>query len=180
MTKLNKLIREAILKDCIKKQFSQRQEDRKKSENSLAMDLYKNVFDEKILRAVKKIPKDWLRQDSCLRFNCGGYSLRLNVDKAVPVPYSNGCGVLGSITGDLATSAIKHAEESDKLKEEIRSAYLALETLLDSVSTIKQLSEAWPEGKQFYAGFLEAKGKSNVPALQVSELNKKLGLKETQ
>lgn len=128
---------------------------------------------------MRKIPEKWLREDACLRFNCGGYSLTLRAKKAVRVAsISYGCSQLGTVTGELADRAKAHAQATEGLKRERAEGERALLALLSSVSTLAQLEKTWPEGKPFYQRFMQARPGSNLPAVQVSEINKMLGLKD--
>jgi hypothetical protein len=174
--KLTKEIREKIASDTVKGQFAKREKDLKKAHHEMGMKLYNFVFDEATRKAVKKVPEKWLRHCDCLRFNCNGWNLRFNVDKPVPTPNSSHCDVLGSVTGDLATEAQELSKEEQKYRDDLSSAYRALITMLNELNTMKQLQDTWPEGKQYYGKYLKAKEGSTLPAIQVSEVNKILGI----
>ena len=180
MTRLTKDIRTSIANRATEAAFKSRIADHKKAENTLGMQLFRHVFDEKTLKAVAKVPTAWFRQDCCLRFNCAGYDLTFRLDKPVSAPYSGGgfCSRLGTVTGELAERAQKHAQDGEKLTKERNAAYEAVMTMLNSVSSIAQLEKAWPEGKEFYSMYAEAREGSNLPAIKVAEINKMLGLAE--
>jgi len=101
MTRITKDTADSIARNASTTQFKERIEAIEQRENDIAMEIYNSIYDEKLLKQLAKIPQEWLRQDECLRFNCGGYGLRLTVKKAVCVPYSSHCANLGNISLSL-------------------------------------------------------------------------------
>lgn len=178
MTRLTKDLRQAIARNCVEVQFAKQKKEVRKEESDLGLELYKDVFDAKIISQAKKMPEKWLRKDSCLRFNCAGYDLRFNVEPSLSVPFSSDCSRLGSVTGELASKAQEFVARRDKLNESYRAAYNAVLALLDSVNSIAQLEKVWPDGKPFYARYVQSVQGTSVPAIQVKELNTLLGLAE--
>jgi len=175
--RLTQDMRALIAQKAVNESFRKQTETHAKMENAIGIECYKTVFDEATRRAVAKIPEKWLQEDACLRFNCGGFDLRLTVEKAPRVPSTGyGCRSLGSITGDLADRAQAHAQAGETLKRNKADAQRALLVMLGSVSTIGQLEKTWPEGKPFYEKYLEARPGSNLPAIQVAEINAMLGI----
>jgi len=177
MTRLNSSIKDSITNACMHHQFDKENETLKKQEHVMGMKLYKTVYSKKTLDAVAKVPTEWFRKDACLRFNCGGYDLRFTVNEAVPVPGRNyGCEIRGAVTGEIAEQAQKFAQEKQDKQNNQEKARKLLRTMLDNIQTIKSLERTWPEGKKFYAKYLEQKEGSSLPVVQVDVVNQALGL----
>jgi len=183
MTRITKDLADTIARSTVNEQFKKRADEIRKEEYAIAMELYKHAFDvpmengKNLLNAVNKVPKNWFRMDKCLRFNCEGYQLHLDVEKAVPVPYSTECRRLADITGPLAKKAQEFASKKQAARDEFDTAYRALKNMIESCGTVKKLHKTWPEGITFYGKYLEATEGANLPAVQIKEINKMLGLK---
>ncbi len=178
MTRLTKDMRDTIARAATSVAFKERKEAHRKAENALALELYNSLFDSAVQKAVAKVPNNWFRQDDCLRFNCNGYDLMFRAENPLPVPYSAYCSRLGNVTGELGDRAKDHATVAEKLGSDERDAYRKVKVMLDSVSTFAQLEKAWPEGRPFYEKYITSRKGSNLPAVQIAEINEMLGLKE--
>lgn len=179
MTRITNEMRNSIAHNATKNIFDVQGKAIKQEESDLAIELYNSLFESKELGQIKKLPKKWFHYDGCLRFNCAGYDLTFCVFEAVPVPYDRGyCSRLGNITGDLAEKAQAFGSKKEGVKDEQNKTRQTIKSLLYSVNTIKQLKTVWPEGAEFYAIYDEAstKSKGGVPAVQIEEINKLLGL----
>jgi hypothetical protein len=174
--KLTKEIRERIVGMATGEYFTPKKKAIDAQEHDLGMELYHHVFNADELAKVSALPRFWLRHDGCLRFNCGGYDIRFTVKTAVPVPYSTHCASLGSVTGALSDKAQAFAQSKQDLGRDYDRAKIALMKMLESVSTVKRLKQIWPEGEKFYAQYLDTPERPGVPAIQVTEINKMLGL----
>jgi len=175
--KLTNDIRTTIANNAIKESFKERDDALKKRHHDMGMKLYEILFPKDLRDKLKKIPDGWFGMDKCLKFNCAGYNLTFLVDEEVPVPRSYGCAVLGAITGAEAEEAQALAKESEVMRNEAKAAHRALSTMLASITSTKQLEQAWPEGKPFYQQYIVEKSKSGVPALTIDAVNKALGIK---
>jgi hypothetical protein len=144
----------------------------------LAIECYNFLFPKKIRDLVAAVPAEWFRTCSCLRFNANGWSVSLNAGKEMPTPASNGCGNLGSLTGELAERVQAHVTEKRTMDSEYASARAKMLGFLEQFTTFKKLEEAWPEGKKFYQDFNADRPSANVPAVITKEINAMLGLKD--
>lgn len=176
MTRLTKEIRDCIANDCVRTQFKKTKDELTKQESLLAIECYNYVFDEKIRKQAAKMPTKWMRMDGCLMFNAGGYSVTLRVDKELPVPHATRCNRLGNIDGELADKVQDFSNKKQEANDKHKDAYRKLKAMLDSINSIKQLEKTWPEGKPFYKKYMEVKEGSSLPAVQIEDLNKTLGL----
>ena len=64
-------------------------------------------------------------------------------------------------------------ENSEKQIRDLRQEIMAI---LNSCATLKKLQEIWPESVNFLDGIQASVIKSNLPAVVVEDLNKKLGI----
>lgn len=179
MTTLNNYTRDDIIIAAISAAYDKKFKAIQEEEHEVGMLLYKASFKEKVLEAVDAIPKEWLRQDSCLRFNCGGHDLRFVVKKAVPVPYSRDCNRLENFDHKSPSTILaqEFCERKRALEEERNDAKRQLKSIVYSCRTIKKLKEIWPQGDKFYSAYMVEQGKPGLPAVQVENINKLLGLK---
>lgn len=185
MTRLTKDLRQAIANAAVAHAFEPRLEALKATEDALAREAYAFVIPAEEIEAAGHMPANWFRLDACLRFNVGGYTIRLQMaGEGVPVPYSAKneayggyhCGNLGTIPpGDLCDRIRAHSDATEAYKAERRTAYIATAGMLEGVSTLKRLSEVWPAGEQFYKRYAET-STTSLPAVRVDEVNAMLGI----
>ncbi len=185
MAKLTNYMRETIANLAVAHTFDPRKAALDKAEDALAREAYASIYPEAELKKVNALPGNWFRPDACLRFNVGGLTIRLNViGGGLPVPYrAKGekqggfhCNQLGVIPhGDLCDRIQAHATACEKYKEERTAAAKACAVMLSRVTTTAKLSEAWPEGEQFFKKFHD-EPKAALPMVRVDEVNSLLGL----
>ena len=176
MTRLTNDMRESISRRCIETQFNKEVEKFKKEEHELGMKCYHDIFDLKIRKAAEALPQKWLRMDGCLRFNVGGYDIRFTVTPPVPVPYSTSCASLGSVSKELAEACQDFANRKKDAKDKADKARIQLSAMLSKIGTVKSLEKTWPEGRAFYKKYLVVNDGAALPAIQVDDINKLLGL----
>lgn len=175
--RLTNSIREDLALKTIKETFGKDVESEKKAEAALAKKAYESLFDPKILTAVKKLPKEWVKFDNCLRFNIRGMSITLCMpEPGVVVPRTIGCTSLGVLSGDLGEEVVAFAEKKRDNYNARKDAQRKVYNMLVQLQTIKQLQDTWPEGKKFYADLLKVKEGSALPAIRIEEVNAALGL----
>lgn len=180
--RLTNAIRDGIVRRATETQnklFIEEKKNLEQEEHDLAMKLYREALDVGALKLANKLGEKWVKFDRCLRFNCAGYDLYLRVKTPVPVPRSSDCSRLANFAGAIAIEGQNFANKKKDLDESNKRIRRAVEAMLYSCSTIKMLAQAWPEGKQFYEMYdgVSAKSAAGLPAIQVSEINKMLGLK---
>lgn len=182
--RINKIIAQSIATNAVNDTFDDRKKELKDREAKLGMEGYETMFSEAVRKQAAAMPKEWIRQDACLRFNAGGYNLLFNVPEPVPVPihtrpygYGGSCNKLADIPhGDLCDRMQKWAQDCKTLTDEINQANRSVMNLVTRFSSIKRLKEAWPEGYEFYKAYEGEPVKVPLPALRIDELNKVLGL----
>lgn len=178
MTRLTNTLRDTIRHRAIGAAFSEREAELKANEHRLGMEAYDAVIPEAERIAAAGLPERWCRYDRCLRFNAGGWDVRLDVEKSVPVFSGYGCHRLGDITGDLAERIQAHVQAKEALRKDKARAEHELDGFLAQFKSLKQMAESWPEGNPFYADLDIDRKPGGVPAVRVMEINKLLNLGE--
>lgn len=147
-------------------------------EHELAAECWAHVFPQGVREAALAMPKGWLRLEGCLRFNAGGWTVLLNHNKSLPVPYLSEYGILGSLTGELADRVRAFVVERDNKKAERKKAFRDLTAAILAARTYKQLAVAWPEGLPYFEDHLpKKKGQpSTALAIPFAKINEALGL----
>lgn len=176
MATITKDIRERICRKTVTATFQPKKDAISKRENKLAIECYNHLFPKKIRDIIAKVPTEWLRSCSCLRFNANGWDINLNAGKEMPTPAMSGCGRLGNLTGEIAEKVQAFSQEKKSLEDEWRSANAKMLGFLEQFRTFKKLEEAWPEGKKFYKEFDADRPSANVPAVITKEINIMLGI----
>lgn len=176
--RLTKIDRDSVVNLAVKAAFEKRDAALKKQESELGIAAYEFLFPEKVRKIARTMPEGWLHEDSCLRVTFRGMQTTINTLKSVRVPTKNsyGCRTLGAINDeDLSDRFLKLEGDKENIKAERNQLSNNLHALLDRMGTLKQLSEGWPEGAKFYA-HLTPREAAPVPAIQISDINKALGL----
>ena len=178
MSRITQTTREKICRNAIKAGFAAREEALVGRSHALAIEAYESVFDEAVRRQALAMPKDWLRYDSCLRFNANGWDVTLNAREAVPVPHSYYCTRIGTLDGEMAERVQAFSTEKEQLRNDIHRAERETSGFLEQFKSFKQMRETWPEGEPFYGSFDVEKLAGGVPAVRVAEINKLLNIAE--
>ncbi|OCG77346.1 hypothetical protein A9G42_05425 [Gilliamella sp. Nev6-6] len=186
MTRLTKTIKEQICKNAIKQSpVTKELEIANENLSKLALDVYNdNVTAEQLKEA------DEIRaRGKSLPFNYY-FSFRINRDVRC---YFNGFSAYLALPPDRDFYELdeKPAYPAD---HEFSKQYLSLQSqrenlekqktdlnheimaILNSCSTLKKLQEIWPESVNFLDGIQADVIKTNLPAVVVDDLNKKLGI----
>jgi len=170
--------RESILSNAMgdsNKAFKKQAAELQKEEDKLATKCYKAIYPIDIIRKANALPDNWLRVDTCLRFNVNGMDIRLYSAKGHRVPNANGCKPLGVITGELADEVTAFANKKQDIDKSYRELRHKISAMLNSVSTVKSLQTVWPDGKPFYEFLLKPVGeKTGLPSVLISEINSAL------
>lgn len=119
-------------------------------------------------------------ESNSLRPAFGGQRVRLRYGKDnngkdiyLLTPDDNKC--LFPADHELSKRFEKLTQKENKLKEKETEINTTVQAALNSVTTIKRLIEIWPESKELIPTDI-SKSASTLPALQVEDLNKLIGL----
>src|SRR5579859_3840555 len=155
--RLNHYKRDAIVSLALASKFDTPRDLLVDEEHNLALDCYHAAFSNEELKTVASLKPYWFYQTTAFGVNFGYKQIRLNFKKQLPIPY----GSYGNYTVITNRSLIERFETLENNKKEYRDkrnlTEQHLRALLNSVTTLKSLSEAWPEGKKFYAEMDEPK-----------------------
>lgn len=176
--RLNQHDRNYIVKRAVTARFDPIRESLKKEEAQLGRELYDHVYSPKVRAWTKAAPKGWLYEDECLRFNLCGLQVSVSVPGGLPVPHNGGScrpqriPVLDEDLRDRYLNLQDRIKAESAEREQVRASLVGM---LSRVGTIAKLKEVWPEGLPFYDD-LQPRERIDVPALQVADINKMLGL----
>lgn len=175
-------IRRSICKDAIKAAFDGRNEEINKQEAALAIKVYEQVIPQEEREAIDRIHECWFGTSSSLYLNVASSHVTLSSDRYFRVPEkeygkNNWSRIFATIkAGPLADEIMTFCNAKEDLNKEQTTAERAIDALLSSATTLKALMAAWPEGEPYWSKYLDQPEKPGLPALQVSEVNRMLGL----
>lgn len=176
-SKLTNMIRDQIIGKAIAATFDKEHQEISVAKAELAERCYNHIVPLDVRKLIAKLPEGWLRLDKCLRFHINGLYISLGHPKGLPVKYSNGCGVVGSIVDDvLRDDVIELNKREEAFNASKSKAYKALQQMIYGITTFKQLKATWPEGEKFYSSLQPKTESSNLPAIMVDDVNAMLGL----
>ena len=185
MTKLNNTIREMIVDNAIHTQFGPTAKSLEDQENDLAIACYDHFYSMDF-KLITKLSRGWFDVSDWLQIRCGYEAMTLRSKKeAFLLPsnydYRTKMQTL-PIDHKLSNEIADHARSKEIFKEKKDQARKALRNMLSDILTLKHLIDTWPEGKPFYQWLLDnpAERKTGLPAVQITTINKMLGIKENE
>lgn len=180
--RLNKNIKERIVRTMLSRAFDERELRLKKQKVAFAMRVYNDTFPLKERKLMASLPEGWLAEVPWKTAGFGYSTVTLTFDPAVRMPRSHTQRPrLNSYAVDHPFTADFEALEAEEkaLLEEKKSAMRAANAVLDSVTTIARAKEAWPEASSIIdkaCGDAAATQKVMLPAVNMSEVNALLRL----
>lgn len=185
--KLTQYHRDEIRRKLIGSRFNDRQKELDTREHVLATDIYSGRYSLSDRKLIDSLPEGWLPRVAKIQVTVDRENRTLRfVDRTVPVlardwyygDESKPLSVIdGTSTSGLQYYSIRNAgngliEEKKKLRQNI-------DAVLSSVTTTAKLIEAWPEIKCIVQEVYQVRAGDMLPTVQVTELNKVLGLPPT-
>lgn len=188
--KLTNQLRDKIISDVVEVTTGKEEKSLKKRSQALALQLYNAVYSKATRDLMEKLPRGFMPEDKCLKFNLGGMNIQISTAECVRVPFSadankenisgnyrSGCERLGNIASeDLQIKYMQLHSEQEKHKEHVNKVANDTRALLYSLHTYPQLERTWPDGKKFYGKYAPKDGDSQLPAILIADLNKTLGI----
>jgi hypothetical protein len=188
--KLSNQLRDKIITDVVEMTTGKAKKALDKRSEALAIQLYNALYSKATRDAMAKLPRGFMPEDRCLKFNLGGMNIQITAEKALRVPYApqatddnmggnyrNSCQRLGNINNEeLQAKYLTLHEENEAHKTHVNKVANETRALLYSLHTYPQLVKTWPEGKKFYEKYAPKDGDSQLPALLIADLNKTLGI----
>jgi len=185
--RLNRDDKDEILSKAMIHGFKARKEALDAEEDALAVRCHSLIYSKKVRDFIDTVPAGWVKEihpkngkhrdayENSLIVQIGHEVVYLNLHTST-LRVKQGRGtVLGVIEDQKIIDRYRAlVAEREKLEEERGRAHNSLSALLERVRTLRQLAEAWPEGKDFYS-HLKPRA-SGVPMITISALNAALGL----
>lgn len=166
-------IREAALKDI----YIPIRDDLERRRAELFDRIYNAAVSDDERKAMAGIDPAWLCMSQHFQVNAGGYVLSFMLKKAYPSKWNSRAYDRINITDEgLIQEARDMQTEDEGLTTQYRRAYDSLFNLLDSARTFEALAKSWPEGEEYWKPVWEREKGQSLPAIQVSEVNRVLGL----
>lgn len=201
MTRLTKELRQSILSDILAHAFKHRFQHCIDAEKSFVDAVYKDVF-KKELPLIENVPKNWLDTHHCFKvmfagevaalyfgtgLSSGPYQLTESLQVSLkhefrPMPSLDKFGTFKvyDAGSKMAEAFSKLRGQKNDLIDEIKIASYQANAVLNSTSSIPKLLDIWPEAKEIIlkvtAPKYAQKTTSNLPAMQISQLNVLLDL----
>lgn len=111
-------------------------------------------------------------------------NIMVSAKKPIPIKTADGYERTNLTLNHAKEGHTSHIEAVQKwhddlaaLNKSYHEAKATLEAMMKGLTTFAKLTEQWPEGKKFYQSLpVDFPFQHNVPAVQISELNKMLGI----
>jgi hypothetical protein len=173
--KLTNHIRDQIIDNALKGAFEKEQKANKARLTKFADKCYRMVVSAAQEKAARQAPDEFLNLCNVARLNLKddqGYSkfTAWNVDLSRVVPFPSGSTTLTIKSNAIAEEYRAIDAESDALTEKRKQLKESLKRTVYSTSSLKKLTEMWPEVEGFLPESLSAP-KPMLPALPVGDLN---------
>lgn len=178
MTRLTNGMRDVIIDAAVAFKFDPIKKELGDTEDALAREAYAAIIPASEIKALKGVPERWLNYTKHLSINAAGYNVPLTLKEGamLPVPRTSAFRLGDLPHGVLCDRIREHGHAKEAYISERKKARQAASTLLSSVTTLKALRAAWPDGETFYKQFEGAFPASTLPAVQVAKVNEMLGL----
>lgn len=168
--------REGTLNRLLKHRFEAPQEALRKEEHAFALEVYCDVLSGKDRKLLDSLPDGWVPGIAHVQVVLGGTYAHIPLGEEKRAPMRMRSGWIKSYDASHKLT-IRYREIMDReatLKEQRERVKVQARALMWSLNTWKQLEEAWPEVVPFFPD--AAPVKAGLPALNIAELNKALGL----
>lgn len=182
-TRLNQHHRRMIRNRLMGGRFKEEREALNVQEAALALEAHRDALGDEY-EAILAAPRHWFKTDDDVCVRIAGTVDRLKFPKdnrgnrtRLPYPASNCGGV--NVQYDANHSLTERYREIERRRAEIdeeeRRLKAEIGAILNSATTAKALCDKWPEIRMVVEEVVN-EYTPNLPAVQVGELNKKLGL----
>ncbi|MFQ1017897.1 Nmad5 family putative nucleotide modification protein [Gilliamella sp. BG7] len=186
MTRLTKSIKEQICKNAIEQSLANK-ELKTVNENlsKLALDVYNDNVTAELLKEadeirdrVKELPFDYysvFRICEGVRCNFNGLSAYLTLPSE-RIFYGLDKNPTYTADHEFSKRFLSLQNQFKYLEKQKNDLEHEIMAILNSCATLKKLQETWPESVNFLDGIQVDITKTNLPAVVVEDLNKKLGI----
>lgn len=179
--RLSNSIREQILENVLSNWDEQNPEGNlEQAENDLAIYVWNKKFG-KYKKHFDAIPQGFFQKRHYVKYEHGGIVNQAQSIHELPYRQYNEVLVTLELNDPIVCAyqeAKEHYQDWRRRRSEIKTEVSAI---LESVNTSKQLIELWPQVEDFLPAHVADPDKAiKLPALDVSYLNKRLGIKNEQ
>jgi hypothetical protein len=172
MTRLTKMMRDAITKKIVDTTFNVRKDARAATEDALARRVIKSVCGDDVFERIKEIPNGWLPTARDV-YTEGGISLRLSESIQLPALIS----YRGSVRipdEALRQEAREHSMSAQDEYENEKLLRNQIKAVLASFTTVEKLAVGWPEGYEQLSQELLQEPTPGLPAPRITDLNQRI------
>ena len=162
--------REQILKNVMDATFKKRTERLTKDRQALAGQIYNNLYG-KHAKAIAAVPDGFLYRCSEMFLKFGGSVTRLGLGAQHVLPCESRYNTIlhhFDHDHDFTKAFDRLDARESKLKKDKRSLKSKVQPILSAATTVKKLTDLWPEGEKFLP---VSTGVKNLPAIPIKELN---------
>lgn len=195
MTRLTKEIRERMVKDLLVRRFNERGEELAARSTALFATIYEDQYDQEMRRLIAKIKKRFRNafyhysSIKCLapegmRVTIGATRIGNHgvffTPKIETVPFcnSNDGSDFHYVDGPFSAELASFGKDCLTFANDITAARNEVLGALSSVTTVRQLTELWPEALPILERHLPVPSRSNLPAVQFANLTQAFGLSD--
>lgn len=153
----------------------------KQAEHALAVRLLLDIYGADLFERIKQMPEGWLPVGNCVNFHIlvadGRTHRTVHLLEYTRLPHSASLyqGVADYAEGHpFAAAYYAHREAERALQAEERQLKQQVRTTLEAFTTVEKLAADWPEGYAYFPHDLVAGAPTNLPALRVEDLNRRL------
>lgn len=174
-TRLTKEIRKKILLALLNHRFKEEQEKVLKDLKLLEVAVYKDIYPEKIRKAMAVLPEGYLPTGGQLRVIFGGEATQIYVHDAKPVSATH-LGYSTTVKNYDANDAFTMEwrrimrTKSDLAHKRDQASAMA-RGVMQNCNTFKQLVEAWPEVLPFVSDYMTKPAACVALTVPIKELN---------
>lgn len=180
---LTKQMREDILKSVIEKWKEKNQEpDIKAAENDFAEYLWSDYF-KKEKSLFDGVPSEFMNLATDMKYCVNGEVKQASLKDGNSKPV-NWKGYRNPVLKDIRDTHKEYSKynavviDHEKWRERGNEVFRETKAILESVNTTKQLLEIWPQCEPFIPAHIADPDKAiRLPAIEMSRLNERLGLK---
>lgn len=176
-TRLTKTMREAIERKLIRDKFEKPFIENRKAFHVLADKIYRDVYGNDVSK-MNRLPDGWLPTSGSILVRIAGQMERPELDKPRRLPYEHSRHqvVKQYSAGEEIAREFRALKDAKNDLEQARDNTSAeIRAVLNSVNTLAQLVEAWPEIADLARKICD-RPVENLPAIRIDSLNSKLGL----
>lgn len=151
--------------------FKARRDALEKEKHDLGRAVYADVFPAAILKAVKKLPPNWISTDDDMCVKFGGDFTRVSFGEQRPVPATSrgNAQKVYSAADPLCDRFRAYLQAKKTLDEDETKARGQANATLNSFTTVGALLKGWPEVEPFLTGIVKVPDR--LPAVQPEILN---------